>query len=266
MKGAKGAGIVSSVVMQSDVLDEIDWEWLGANPTEVQTNYFGKGQTTTYNRGQWHPNPGNQDTFKTYTIDWTANQIVWQIDGNNVRVQREQDAQGQYPQTPMQIKIGAWSGGDAATNAQGTIGGLPSPHRNACDVLTSRFQTGQEVPPTTAKGRSQCRSSRSPSRTTPPGPNTRTMAKTEPGNQSSRLGARSILQALATPDQKWPSCKAPPSRQCHRRCRRHLEHPAGLGTLRPSRAVDLSRRPTLACPAAGPSRARGRCFRRVRPL
>jgi hypothetical protein len=37
-KAAPGAGIVSSFVLQSDTLDEIDWEWLGADPNEVQSN------------------------------------------------------------------------------------------------------------------------------------------------------------------------------------------------------------------------------------
>jgi beta-glucanase (GH16 family) len=120
VKAAPGAGIVSSFVMQSDTLDEIDWEWLGASPDEVQTNYFGKGQTTTYNRGAFHADPGSQSGFKTYTIEWTANQIVWQIDGQTVRTLDPASAQGQYPQTPMQIKFGAWSGGDPA-NAPGTI-------------------------------------------------------------------------------------------------------------------------------------------------
>ena len=45
LKAAPGAGIVSSFVMQSDDLDEIDWEWLGSDPDEVQSNFFGKGQT-----------------------------------------------------------------------------------------------------------------------------------------------------------------------------------------------------------------------------
>ena len=121
VKAASGAGIVSSVVLQSDDLDEIDWEWLGADAGSVQTNYFGKGQTTTYGRGAFHPNPGCQSSFKKYTIDWTADQIVWQIDGSTVRALRPQDASGQYPQTPMQIKIGSWSGGDPS-NQPGTIG------------------------------------------------------------------------------------------------------------------------------------------------
>ena len=121
LKAAPGTGIVSSVVLQSDALDEIDWEWLGGNNDQVQSNYFGKGQTATQNRGAFHPNPGNQNSFKTYTIDWTADQIVWQIDGSNARVlPATQAAPGQYPQTPMQVKIGSWSGGDPA-NAPGTI-------------------------------------------------------------------------------------------------------------------------------------------------
>lgn len=40
MKAAPGRGIVSSAVLQSDCLDEIDWEWLGGDNTRVQTNYF----------------------------------------------------------------------------------------------------------------------------------------------------------------------------------------------------------------------------------
>lgn len=120
VKSAPGAGIVSSAVLQSDDLDEIDWEWLGADNAQVQSNYFGKGQTTTYNRGAFHPSPNNQGGFHKYTIDWTSDQIVWQVDGVTVRTLEPKNAQGQYPQTPMQIKIGAWSGGDP-TNPPGTI-------------------------------------------------------------------------------------------------------------------------------------------------
>lgn len=119
-KAAPGAGIVSSAVLQSDTLDEIDWEWLGADPNEVQSNYFGKGQTTDYNRGAFHADAGSQTSFKKYTIDWTPSQIVWQIDGVTVRTLEPANAKGQYPQTPMQVKMGAWSGGDSA-NPQGTI-------------------------------------------------------------------------------------------------------------------------------------------------
>ncbi|KAL8831540.1 MAG: hypothetical protein Q9191_000818 [Dirinaria sp. TL-2023a] len=121
LKPAPGVGIVSSAVMQSDDLDEIDWEWLGGDSQQVQSNYFGKGQTTTYNRGAFHANPNNQAAFHTYTIDWTADQIAWQIDGTTVRTLTPETAEaGQYPQTPMMIKVGSWSGGDPS-NAPGTV-------------------------------------------------------------------------------------------------------------------------------------------------
>lgn len=120
LKPAPGKGIVSSAVLQSDDLDEIDWEWVGGDSNQAQSNYFGKGQTTTWNRGAFHPDPNNQADFHTYTIDWTADQIAWQIDGKTVRTLSPDAAQGQYPQTPMMIKVGAWSGGDPS-NQPGTI-------------------------------------------------------------------------------------------------------------------------------------------------
>jgi beta-glucanase (GH16 family) len=128
IQAAPGQGIVSSAVLMSDVLDEIDWEWLGGDNDQVQSNYFRKGQITVgYNRGAFHAISGTHDGFHKYAIDWTAEQIVWSIDGQTVRVLEAGNAQnGDYPQTPMQIKVGSWAGGDPG-NPQGTIewaGGL----------------------------------------------------------------------------------------------------------------------------------------------
>ncbi|KAL4940309.1 hypothetical protein BDV06DRAFT_196901 [Aspergillus oleicola] len=121
IKAAPGTGIVSSAVLQSDNLDEIDWEWLGGNNDYVQTNYFGKGNTGTYNRAATHDNAGNHDDFHTYTIDWTNTHVVWQIDGKTVRVLTPDTAENdQYPQTPMMVKVGVWAGGDPSNN-EGTI-------------------------------------------------------------------------------------------------------------------------------------------------
>ncbi|KAK5107286.1 hypothetical protein LTR62_001415 [Meristemomyces frigidus] len=120
MKAAPGTGIVSSSVLQSDDLDEIDWEWIGGANDQVQSNYFGKGQTTTYDRAAVIAATNTQGQWHTYTIDWTENQIVWQIDGTTVRVLSANDANGQYPQTPCKLKIGSWAGGNPA-NPPGTI-------------------------------------------------------------------------------------------------------------------------------------------------
>ncbi|GFP52566.1 hypothetical protein ACSS6W_003357 [Trichoderma asperelloides] len=122
MKAAPGAGIVSSLVLQSDDLDEIDMEWLGAEPDQMQSNYFGKGQTTSYNRGEFHSVSGTQANWIKYTVDWTQDRIVWMAGDSVLRTLTQADAESnQYPQTPMQVKFGSWAGGDPATNAPGTV-------------------------------------------------------------------------------------------------------------------------------------------------
>jgi beta-glucanase (GH16 family) len=126
MQAAPGTGIVSSLVLESDDLDEVDFEWLGGDDNQVQSNYFGKGQTGSYNRGAFHSSPGNHDGMHTYSVEWTADSISWIIDGSTVRTLTPDAAAGQYPQTPMQLKLGVWAGGDPS-NAPGTIqwaGGL----------------------------------------------------------------------------------------------------------------------------------------------
>ncbi|KAL6895562.1 family 18 glycoside hydrolase [Trichoderma longibrachiatum] len=122
MKAAPGAGMVSSLVLQSDDLDEIDLEWLGAESDQVQSNYFGKGQTTTYNRGQFHSVSGTQTEWIKYTIDWTQDRIIWMAGDSVLRTLTPDNAESnQYPQTPMQVKFGSWAGGDPNTNAPGTV-------------------------------------------------------------------------------------------------------------------------------------------------
>jgi len=113
VQAAFGQGVVTSFVLQSDNLDEIDWEWLGGDTTQVQTNYFGKGDTTTYDRGAYHNVANPQTTTHTYAIDWTKDHIQWYIDGNMVRELKYADAKGgsRFPQTPMEIRIGTWVAG-----------------------------------------------------------------------------------------------------------------------------------------------------------
>lgn len=113
-RAAKGTGIVSSVVVESDDRDEIDWEWIGGNTTHVQTNYFGKGNTTSYDRAVWHPVSDPQDSFHNYTTDWSKDKIDFYIDSNLVRTLKYEDANGgqNFPQTPSNVRLGIWAGGD----------------------------------------------------------------------------------------------------------------------------------------------------------
>ncbi|EMR63597.1 hypothetical protein MGN70_001428 [Eutypa lata] len=110
-----GQGVVTSFVLQSDDLDEIDWEWLGGDTTQVQTNYFGKGDTTTYDRGAYHDVANPQTSTHTYTVDWTKDYVRWSIDGTQVRELTYAEAKEgtRFPQTPMQIRLGTWVAGRA---------------------------------------------------------------------------------------------------------------------------------------------------------
>jgi beta-glucanase (GH16 family) len=117
MQAAPGAGIVSSFILESADLDEIDWEWIGAVDMDAQSNFFGKGNTTSYDRGAHHPMPkapGAVTGFHTYEIDWNKDAIKWSIDGTAVRTlpyTSPLTIGGQnYPQTPMKVKMGSWIG------------------------------------------------------------------------------------------------------------------------------------------------------------
>ena len=122
MRAARGVGVVTSFVLQSDDLDEIDWEWLGGDATEVQTNFFSKGCTDTYDRGGFAGVSDPINNFHTYTIKWTSEQLDWIIDGAVVRTLKNTGVSGcsGYPQSPMQIKLGTWVAGRTGA-PQGTI-------------------------------------------------------------------------------------------------------------------------------------------------
>lgn len=130
VKMATGQGIVSSVVLESDDLDEIDWEWVGYNTSQVQSNFYGKGNDTTYNRGRNHYVPNAATEYHNYTTYWDHEKLQWWIDGSLHRQVNYNDSLAlwgkNYPQTPSQVKISNWPAGQAG-NAPGTIqwaGGL----------------------------------------------------------------------------------------------------------------------------------------------
>jgi len=129
MQAATGQGIISSIVLESDDLDEVDWEFMGGNSTHAETNYFGKGNTTSFDRAIYYPVSSDpRANFHNYTVNWTSDRLEWYIDGTLVRTLPYAAANGgnNYPQTPMTVRLGIWAGGDPDNN-NGTIewaGGL----------------------------------------------------------------------------------------------------------------------------------------------
>ncbi|KAF7591508.1 hypothetical protein BBP40_001498 [Aspergillus hancockii] len=122
MRAANGTGIVSTLVIESDDLDEIDWEQVSTYDNQIQTNYFGKGNTTSYDRATTVTVSSPEETFHTYAVNWTSSKIEWLVDDSVVRTLNYADAvdDANFPQTPSRIKIGIWAGGDP-DNSEGTI-------------------------------------------------------------------------------------------------------------------------------------------------
>ena len=157
LKAASGQGVISTVVLQSDDLDEIDQEFIGNNDTHVENNYYGKGNTTdAYKRAKWYalPDHGNPtEGYHNYTTRWTNKSLEWYIDGSIVRTLAYDDANGgaDYPQTPMNVRIGIWAGGDKDNSnytiqwAGGEIDYTKAPYTMFVQsVRVTDFSTGSE--------------------------------------------------------------------------------------------------------------------------
>ncbi|KKA17555.1 Cell wall glucanase, partial [Rasamsonia emersonii CBS 393.64] len=122
VQAAPGHGVISSVVLQSDDLDEVDWEWVGSESPQVQTNYFSKGQTVNGSAATFNISGSTTDDYHNYTTYWTKDKLEWWVDGHLLRTLNYEDAEGgtAYPQTPMTIRLGIWPGGDPS-QPQGRI-------------------------------------------------------------------------------------------------------------------------------------------------
>ncbi|OOQ91112.1 putative glycosidase crf2 [Penicillium brasilianum] len=127
IKSSRGKGVVTAFILLSDVKDEIDYEWVGADLTAVQTNYYWQGVLDWHNSG--NASVSDQDTFDnwhTYEIDWQPDQTQWIVDGEVKRTLKKSDTWNstanryQYPQTPSRLQMSLWPAGQAS-NAQGTI-------------------------------------------------------------------------------------------------------------------------------------------------
>jgi beta-glucanase (GH16 family) len=91
----------------------------------VESNFFGKGNTTTYDRAIYHEvDFAPQDDFHNYTTVMSPDYIEWIIDGNVVRHLDYNDPKTiggiNFPQTPMKIYLGSWAAGDPK-NAPGIV-------------------------------------------------------------------------------------------------------------------------------------------------
>lgn len=127
MTTSQGKGVVTAFIMMSDVKDEIDFEWVGTDVLNVQTNFYSQG-VTNYNNGKniTIPNGNSVEKLHEYCMDWKEDSLTWSIDGNDLRTLNRKDTWNatsgrfDYPQTPSRVMLSLWPAG-LPTNEKGTI-------------------------------------------------------------------------------------------------------------------------------------------------
>ncbi|EJP61350.1 cell wall glucanosyltransferase Mwg1 [Beauveria bassiana ARSEF 2860] len=125
MKAAPGKGVITSIVLLSDDLDEIDIEAVGSDTARIQSNTFSRGDSTRHDLLGYLPVADTTAAAgHTYTVDWTTERIEFAVDGVS----------------PMRVKLGAWVAGYEG-NAPGTIewaGGVADFSRGAAEAVFER--------------------------------------------------------------------------------------------------------------------------------
>lgn len=99
--------------------DEIDFEFLGKSPRQVQLNYYtdGKGgHETMIDLGF-----DASEDFHTYAFEWRPDSIRWFVDGRQVH--EETGARGPLPSHPGKIFLHVWAG----KNLDGWLGRVSYP-------------------------------------------------------------------------------------------------------------------------------------------
>jgi beta-glucanase (GH16 family) len=126
MTTSQGKGVVTAFIMMSDVKDEIDFEFVGTDINNAQSNWYSQGVTDYTNSKNLTVQPDTVGKVHEYCIDWTPDELKWIVDGNTARSVKKSDTfnktadRFEYPQTPSRIMLSLWPAG-LPSNAKGTI-------------------------------------------------------------------------------------------------------------------------------------------------
>lgn len=125
VKSSRDKGVVTAFITFSDVQDEIDFEFMGYNLTNPQTNYYAQG-ILNYTNSRNTSATNTYENWHYYEVDWQEDYLTWLIDGEVVRTLEKENTYNEtadrynYPQTPSRIQFSLWPGG-STLNSVGTI-------------------------------------------------------------------------------------------------------------------------------------------------
>ncbi|KAF1978936.1 hypothetical protein BU23DRAFT_577142 [Bimuria novae-zelandiae CBS 107.79] len=126
MSTSQGQGVVTAFIMMSDVKDEIDFEFIGNDINNAQTNWYSQGVTNYQNMEKLKVNPDTVSKTHEYCIDWSEDELSWSVDGNKGRTVKRTDSWNatagrfDFPQTPSRVMLSLWPAG-LPSNGKGTI-------------------------------------------------------------------------------------------------------------------------------------------------
>ncbi|KAJ1865092.1 putative glycosidase CRH2 [Coemansia sp. RSA 2703] len=128
--GCKSGGVVSSMIVRNDKIgDEIDFEFVGADRSTVQSNYYWHNELDYTKMVKSQPLPDTVANYHTYQIVWAPDSIQWLVNGHMFRTVKRADtwdaAKGvfKYPEAEAFISFSVWDGGSGEKGTADWAGG-----------------------------------------------------------------------------------------------------------------------------------------------
>ena len=137
MRPALGSGVISAFFtytgpVMGDPHDEIDIEFSGLRPDQVEFNYFKNGKTGAHSRHKLDFDATKE--MRLYAFEWHPDKIIWFIDDEEVYRTPEGDTQ--IPTAPGQLFISAWAG---SPGVKAWVGKLDFGDRTKADCACMSF-------------------------------------------------------------------------------------------------------------------------------
>ncbi|ORX90943.1 concanavalin A-like lectin/glucanase [Basidiobolus meristosporus CBS 931.73] len=123
-------GVVTSFIIHNPEGDEIDFEWVGGKPDEVQTNYYYNGEFTTKNQASFSVGGDSASEFHEYMFQWEEEFIKFYVNKKVVRTVYKKDTWDdkakvyKYPARMALVHLGIWDGGVGVPGTTKWAGGL----------------------------------------------------------------------------------------------------------------------------------------------
>ncbi|KAJ2783726.1 putative glycosidase CRH2, partial [Coemansia interrupta] len=131
---AVALGTVTAFIIRNDQIgDEIDFEWVGLDPTQVETNFFYHDILDYGNSEYYKIGADSSADYHDYTIDWSPDAISWILDGKTLRTVNREDTydsktkEYHFPAAAGRVGFSIWDGGNSGAKGTEEWAGTPTP-------------------------------------------------------------------------------------------------------------------------------------------